>query len=138
MTPHFRWQSSYMGTVDYMVTDATGTYRAALRHTLGDYERSILNYDAAGIAKHVESAIGLLTRCVCDNAGEIPAATIEAFNAWRMAEHEKLESHLRANPERYGDESNWRDICRRPEPVAAGRWTRESGWTRVNPVSIAA
>jgi len=130
MTYHFKWQSSYMGTVDYMVTDSTGTFRAELRHQLGDYERSQLNYDADGIAKHVESTIGLLVRCVCDNRGEILPETIAAFNAWRTSEHERQMSFMRANPERYGTEFNepW---FQPPKPVCAGRWDSESGWTRV-------
>lgn len=134
----FEWKSSYMGETDYIIHDETGSYRATLRHNLGDYERSILNYDAAGIAKHVESKIGLLVRSVCDNEGEIPAATIAAFNAWCDSEYEAAESHFLANPDRYGEESNWRDICKRPIPVSAGRWTLESGWTRVETYSIAA
>jgi hypothetical protein len=130
MTYHFKWQSGYMGTVDYMVTDSTGTFRAELRTQLGDYERSILNYDADGIAKHVESTIGLLTRCVCDNHGEILPETIAAFNAWRADEHARQMAHMRAHPERYGTEFNepW---FQPPKPVHAGRWSEQTGWTRV-------
>lgn len=137
MSYFFRWKTSYMGCVWYEIVDETGRYEAELRNKLGDYERSILNYDPAGIAKHVESAIGLLTRCVCDNAGEISAATIAAFNAWRLAEHEKQMAHMRANPQRYGTDfpEPW---FQAPLPVAAGRWTKETGWTRVEPAAIAA
>ncbi|TJW14416.1 MAG: hypothetical protein E5W82_10595 [Mesorhizobium sp.] len=137
MSYFFRSTCSYMGCVWFEVRDQTGSYKAELRVALGDYERSILNYDPDGIRKHVENAIGLLTRCVADNAGEIPAATVAAFNAWRLAEHERHMAHLRANPERYGTEFSepW---FQPPLPVSAGRWTRESGWSRVEPMAIAA
>ena len=58
---HFEWKSGYMGTVDYIVTDETGTFRASLRHALGDYERSVLNPHAGeNYPAQVESEIGIL------------------------------------------------------------------------------
>jgi hypothetical protein len=130
MKYHFEWKSGYMGTVDYMVTDSTGTFRASLRTELRDYERSILNPHAPNIVRDVESAIGLLVRSVCDNCGEILPETIDAFNAWRASEHASQMAHMRANPDRYGTEFNepW---FQPPKPVRAGRWTAESGWTPV-------
>lgn len=124
----FEWKCSYMGTVDYIVTDETGTFRAELRHSLGDYERSILNYSVADIEKHVESEIGLLRRCVCDNRGEILPDTIAAFNEWRASEHERVTAYLHA---KYGDEFDDETWMQAPTPVFAGRWEKESGWTRV-------
>lgn len=131
MKYRFEWKTGYMGCVDYMVTDQTGTFRATLRHELGDYERSILNPHAPNIVRDTESEIGLLVRCVCDNSGEISPQTIDAFNAWRASEHERQMAHMRANPDRYGTEFNepW---FQPPMPVSAGRWTKESGWTRVS------
>lgn len=129
---HFAFKCSYMGCVDYMATDLTGTFRATLRTRLGDYERSILNVASdPTYPEKVESAIGLLVRCVCDDCGGIRPNTIKAFNDWRAAEHESAMAFMRAHPERYGTEFNepW---CQPPTPVYAGRWDKETGfWTRV-------
>ena len=128
---HFEWKSGYMGTVDYIVTDETGTFRASLRHSLGDYERSVLNPHAGeNYPAQVESEIGILRRCVCDNRGEVLPETLAAFNAWRTSEHERQMAHMRAHPDRYGTEFNepW---FQPPKPVHAGRWSKESGWERV-------
>lgn len=127
---YFDWKSGYMNTVEYMITDSTGSYRASLRHALGDYERSILNPHAPNLERDLESAIGLLTRCVCDNQGEISPDTIAAFNEWRASEHARQMAFMRAHPDRYGTEFN--EPCfQAPLPVSAGRWTSESGWQRV-------
>lgn len=131
----FAFKCSYMGSVWFTVTDATGTYEAEYRHTLGSYERSILNPNAAGsderpYADQVESEIGILRRSVCDNAGEISAETIAAFNHWRMSEHARVMAYFAERD--MLDESD-----KVPPPiVTAGRWTRGHGWTPVAPVAL--
>lgn len=133
----FEWHCSYMGTVDYMVTDETGTFRAELRIALGDYERSVLNYRPEEIGREVEATIGMLRRCVCDNRGEILPDTIAAFNAWNAAEHARLMAHMRADPARYGTDFSepW---FQAPTPVYSGFWERGKGWTRIEPQELAA
>lgn len=127
----FCWKSAYMGTMAYEIHDGTASYRAELRTHLGDYERSIVCYDADGIAKHLESAIGLLVRCVADNGGEIDADTIAAFNAWRQREHESMLAFMISQPERFGDAETLRREFPAPMPVSAGHWTQADGWRRV-------
>lgn len=134
----FSYKCGFMGEVDYTVTDASGTYIATVRHKLSDYERSILNPhagagDVVPYADQVASEIGILRRCVCENAGEISAETVAAFNHWRATEHARALEYMAANPERFGDVS---DMVA-PPPVTAGRWTRGHGWTPVAPVEMA-
>ncbi|WP_192242758.1 hypothetical protein [Mesorhizobium silamurunense] len=124
---HFRRVCSYMGTIEYEIRDDAGTYRAELRTRLCDYERSILNYRPDEIAPEIESTIGMLRRCVCDNRGEVDAATLAAFNAWRAAEHDSWLSRMRAEPERYG--TDFSDFPP-PVPAFAGFWEKGKGWTR--------
>lgn len=133
----FAWKCGFMGSSVYSVTDSTGTYEATLRNSLGDYERSILNphagaEDVVSFADQVESEIGILRRSVCDNAGEISAETLAAFNHWRAIEHARAIEFMAARPERFGDVS---DMVA-PSPVSAGRWTRGHGWKAVAPVAL--
>lgn len=131
----FEFKSSYMGCTWFTVTDQTGTYEAKLRRVLGSYERSILNPHAApedvvSFADQVASEIGILSRCVCDNAGEISAETIAAFNHWRLTEHNRVNA--------YFEERDMLDACDLlpPPVVTAGRWTRGHGWTAVAAVEM--
>lgn len=130
----FEWKCSYMGTLWFSISDETGSFEAELRLSLGDYERSILNPNPPDYARQVETEIGLLRRCVCDNQGEILPSTVAAFNAWRASEFNRQIAFMKANPERFGNDFS--DFAE-PEPVAAGRWTRGIGWQRVEPVGIA-
>ena len=131
----FAFKCGFMGTVSYTVTDETGTFEAELRHTLGSYERSILNpYAGAGdivsYPDQVATEIGILRRSPCDNAGEVRPSTVTAFNHWRATEHARAVAFMLERPERFGDVS---DMIA-PPPVAGGRWSKGTGWTRVAPV----
>lgn len=129
----FAFRSAYMGETDFHITaPGAPTFRATLRHALPDYERRILNYDADGIRKHVEAAIGLLVRCTAFDAGEITAETVAAFNAWQARENADLLAYMIAHPDRYGPEADLRAEFPAPVPVAAGRWTSAHGWQRVD------
>jgi hypothetical protein len=104
--PTFRWKYSYMGCVSYMVTDETGTYEAEIRHGFSDYESSITNGDLS--RQEAKSAIGVLRRHSSVKLGAdrysfaMPRATVDAFNAWRSAEHARHVAQIKAQPERYG------------------------------------
>jgi hypothetical protein len=128
----FAFKSSYLGEVDYMVSDSTGTFRATLRHGLGDYERSILN--GPDVVHECETAIGLLIRCVCDNGGEVLPETVAAFNAWRAAEAQRMADFMKARPERFGADIQ----TETPMLAAGGYWQRGEGWIRRETLSIAA
>lgn len=125
MTPKFAWQSSFMGTVDYMVTDETGIYRASLRQSVSEYELSIANGDE--VRRDMRGGIGLLVRGV----EPIPAATVAAFNAWRLAEHTRQIAQIDAQPDRYGVLAP-DDSLRRPPMVArAAEYVTGRGWIPV-------
>ncbi len=133
----FAFKCGFMGNTSYTVTDETGTFEAELRHTLGAYERSILNphacpEDVVSYPDQVASEIGILRRSVCDNAGQLRPATVAAFNHWRSTEHARAVAFMLDNPERYGDVSDMVP----PPPVTAGRWTRGHGWSAVAPVAL--
>lgn len=133
----FKWTCGYQGTTDFEIREPNGrTFRAYLRHTLSDYERSVLN-PAAGpnYAAEVESEIGLLRQSVCDNSGEIAPDTIAAFNAWRRREYESMFSHMESEPGRYGKIAELRREFPAPAPVRAGRWTKGTGWEPVGEVA---
>lgn len=125
MKTNFRWKCSYMGTVWYQVTDATGTYEAALRHSIGNYELSICNGDT--VRRDAKAAIGLLVRD-CNSAVAVPPETVAAFNAWRAAEHAAHMAKLDSQPERYGVIAP-NDELRQPPMVArAAIYVCGPGW----------
>lgn len=126
MNPSFKWQCSFMGTVDFMVTDETGTYRASMRLSVpSGYELSIANGD--DVRRDMRASLGLLVHGV----EPISAETVAAFNTWRAAEHAAFMAKLDAQPERYGvilaD-----DNLRKPPLVArAARYVTGHGWQPV-------
>jgi hypothetical protein len=124
----FVWKCSYMGTVWYQVTDATGTYKAALRHSVGEYELSIANGDI--VRRDMKAGIGLLVRD-CNGATAVPAETVAAFNAWRMAEHTEQMARLDSQPERYGVIAPDDEMRRPPMTARAAVYVIGPGWTPV-------
>lgn len=123
--PTFRWTCSYMGCIWFAVYDETGHYEAVLRRELGDYERSIA---APSAIPDMEAAVGLLVRNSFPSRG-IPSATVDAFNAWRLAEHAKTLAALRAQPHRYGEIPDDDPIAQPPAIArAGGRYEAGAGW----------
>jgi len=104
MQPTFKRRSAYLGSVWFDVTDSTGSYTAELRQRLDSYEWSILNGDA--YRQQCLQEIGILHREHCaslaDTSFAIPAETVAAFNAWRLAEHNRHIATLDSAPDRYG------------------------------------
>lgn len=138
-TYRFRRMIAFMGVVEYEVTDATGTYRAEIRHSYTDYELSIANGD--DVRRQIKEEVGILRRHSCasrtDHSFEMPAATIEAFNAWRLAEHLAFIAHLDASPQRYGIIAA--DDPLRAPPMIAKRGRFERGrWLVTEPEAAAA
>lgn len=135
MIPRFRWTCSYQGCVSYEVTDATGTYEAELRREVSDYELAHANGD--DVRQEMRSAVGILRRShsiavsMTERTSEVPAETVAAFNAWRLAEHEKLLASLRSQPHRYGTIPDDDPLAQPPEPAARGRYVNgENRWER--------
>lgn len=121
---HFAFTSGFAGETDYEILEPAGArYRAHLQHTICDYWRD--QWERTGALADRESRLGLLVRSVGDNAGEISADTIEAFNAWQRREFEAFEAWFAA---RYPGDTHTESA---PAPIAAGRWTRADGWQRV-------
>lgn len=132
----FKWTCGFAGGTEFEIREPNGaTFRADLQHTISDYWREQWRDRAL---PEIESRLGLLVRGVCDNGGEIFAETIDAFNAWRLREYERQMSTMCAQPHRYGAADQLRAEFPAPTPVAAGHWTKESGWRRVERQTVAA
>jgi hypothetical protein len=134
MKPSFRWTCSYMGCVWFEASDDTGTYEIELRRELSAYERAQLNGGPDGAyAAEVERLIGWLQKT--HGRGPVPAETVAAFNAWRMAEHHRFMRRLEADPDRYGP-LDPADPLLQPPTLAKGAAhfhvtvepTKENGW----------
>lgn len=134
MTPHFEWTCSYQNTVSYKVHDDTGSYEIEERRPFGlacdeAYCRRTYNGDSEQFDREVVGAIGTVHRKYSGDV--IPPATLEAFNAWRLAEHEKAKAKLRAAPDRYGSEdgpNGWANIIKAPAVVKRAVWRTGTGW----------
>lgn len=130
--PTFRWRVSYMGTVWYDVTDETGSYSAALRHSASNYELSIANGDE--VRRDIKTEIGILRREFPARDGyAMPAATVAAFNDWRMERHRAFMAHLEAAPERYGVIAADDALRQDPKPARRGDYVAGAGWRELEP-----
>ena len=124
MTPIFSRKSAYMGCRFYKVSDSTGNYEIEERYELGDYERSIMN-PCVDIDREILAMIGFVRRSY--SQGAIPGETIEAFNVWRLAQHNTAIAKMDAQPDRYDLAAD--DPIRIPPPVVRGAmWTPEAGF----------
>lgn len=152
MQPKFRWKCSYMGTVEYEISDRTGVYRAEIRHSVGDYELSIANGET--VRRDMKAAIGILHRChftdsefraSCDSGTGgpfyvVPAETVAAFNAWRAAEHAEHIAKLEAEPHSYGVIAADDPIRKPPMVAVGGHYMIGTGWIKhdAQPEAVAA
>jgi hypothetical protein len=99
--------------VDYEVTGPGLNRVTAQEHrTVEPYDSKLHNYktEEEYIAAH---PTGLLLF----HGSGIPAPTqelMDAFNAWRMSEHESSLAELRARPDKYGEESTWTHMAPAP------------------------
>jgi hypothetical protein len=124
--PRFRWTCSYMGRQEFEVIDETGTYRVETRYEASDYQRGISSYDDQGWQREVVDAIGLLYRYHGRLDQPIPQSTVDAFNAWRLAEHQAFVKLLRDHPDKYG--TNAADGVEPPMVVRGARYVVGTGW----------
>ena len=123
---HFRWTCSYLGVVDYEITDGTGTYRAELRREASDYERGIYNGDEDQWQREVVASIGALHRYI--STEWIPDETVRAFNEWRAQKHASTIAEMKAQPHRYGDPTTLERDFPPPIPAKSGRYVSGKGW----------
>jgi hypothetical protein len=115
-----------MGRQEFEVIDETGIYRVETRYEASDYERGIASYDDQGWQREVVGAIGLLYPYHGRLDQPIPQSTVDAFNAWRLAEHEAFVKLLRDHPDKYG--TNAADAVEPPMVVRGARYVIGTGW----------
>jgi hypothetical protein len=124
----FRWTCSYMGTVDYEIVGDGPVYTATLRREASDYEESIYNHRSplADWERDVVASIGLLHRS--DSRFAIAQEVVDAFNAWRQAEHDAFVKLLRDHPEKYGPFGDDDPLLVPPVPARGAHYQVGTGW----------
>ena len=127
MTPHFNFKCSYLGNLSYAVSDDTGVYEAEVRRDLISYDDYHYNGTRGEYARDIEESLNLLHRH-CESWLPMPAATIAAFNAWLVAEDERMKSHILGNPTRYGITSPNDPFFQAPKPAAGAHYEVGKGW----------
>ena len=124
----FRWTSSYMGKVDYEVLGDGNPYTATVRREASDYEKSIYNHASplADWERDEVASIGLLHRH--DSRYPISQEVVDAFNAWRQAEHDAFVKLLRGNPHKYGPLAEDDPLLVAPVPARGAHYQVGTGW----------
>jgi hypothetical protein len=124
----FRWTCSYMGTVDYEVVGDGPVYTATVRREASDYEKSRYNHRSplADWERDVVASIGLLHRH--DSRYPISQDVVDAFNAWRQDEHERLVKMIRDNPHKYGPLVDDDPLLVPPVPARGAHYQVGTGW----------
>jgi hypothetical protein len=130
MQPTFKWRCSYQGTVWYDVCDHTGTYEAEFRHRADEYE--CVGYN--GDPRELVDAIGIFRRSHILSSNdeklfEVPQSTVDAFNAWRIAERAKHVAEIKSQPHRYGEIDESDPFLFPPIlPARQGHYVMGKGW----------
>lgn len=119
--PKFKWRCSYQGKIWYDCWDETGMYELELRRSADDYERKFYNGNDDEWQRNNVAMIGVLRRS--HNIDQpVPDSTFQAFNEWLESEFNSHMAHMKANPQRYGDVTDYEGKYR-PKPArAAARW----------------
>lgn len=127
MIPRFAWKVSFADYVEFEVTDESGTYRVEMRQRPPSaYWLQHANGD--DVRRDMHADLGLL-RLSHGFPFEVSRATLDAFNAWRLAEHEDHIRQMEARPDRYGVIAA-DDPLRQPPLVAwRGFYVSGQGWT---------
>jgi hypothetical protein len=127
----FRWVSSYLNIVDYDVYGDGSPYRIETRRAINrfnyDYQRSIFNGTEAEWQRDVIGAIDLLFRSHHTEQA-LPQTVVDAFNAWRAAEHAQQIAHIKAHPEKYGDLDENDPLFEAPPVVRGAQYVISTGW----------
>lgn len=125
----FRFESGYQGDQDFTVYGDGEPYRVSLRVAADALVPRGWNYDQPTYERDVVASVGLLRRHDGREVA-IPAAVVEAFNAWRLADYQRARQLIDEQAERYGVIDWERDpVFKRPIPARAGayytvRWNR--------------
>lgn len=137
MKTQFRFTCSYIGCIWYNVTDESGTYSVEFRHCFSDYESSISNGD--DVRRDCRDAIGILRREHCSDSDmtawrldkrapcfAVSQSTVDAFNAWRAEERASHLAKMKADPARYGENSE--SVFSPIIPARRGWYVSGAGW----------
>jgi len=123
----FRSVLSYRGCHTYEVCGDGSPYRVEVRHDASAYHRSIFGGDDAKWQRDVVAAIGLLhRRHDCDTP--VSQRVVDAFNAWRAAEHAQIVEEIRSQPGRHGNLAPDNPILVPPQVVCGARYEAGKGW----------
>jgi hypothetical protein len=143
MTHTFRWTCSYLGCIEFEISNPTERYLAEFRHAASDYELSICNGD--DVRRDALASIGILRRKWSTDAEsrawrespetarlyQVPSETVAAFNAWRFAEQRRRIADIESQPHRYGILADGDPIRKPPLHADSGYYVCGKGWTRV-------
>lgn len=127
MVYKFSRKSAYRGTLWFdCYGQEEGSGELELRMGLDDSERAELNYTPEALERDVLGSIGVLQWR--HGLEPVPQAMLDAFNAWRLAEHSAAIAKMDAAPERYGLTPD--DPLRTPPPLAwaGGQYMVGEGW----------
>lgn len=114
----FAWTCAYLNRSWFTVATPAGERGTLeLRTRLCEYEASIYNGGRDAYLREQEPLVGVL-RFEHSSDRPMPPALVEAFNAWRIADHEGSLAYMRARPERYGAEDEWNAEMYVPPPLA--------------------
>jgi len=121
----FAWTCSGMGHVYFKVFD--GQQQAEMEyasiHSLEPYYMQHLNEQGRQDAPH---GVNLLR--YHHSHKPVSQDLLDAFNAWRLAEHLKSWAHLEANPARYGVIAADDPLRQSPEVLRGGWYVVGRGW----------
>lgn len=124
----FNWQGSGMGHVWFRAytPEGNGELEYVSPQHLQPYHRKHYNGTAAEFARDVEAALHVLHWQ--DSRKPVSPELIQAFNAWRMAEHAEHCAKILAAPERYGVTDSADPLLAPPVVLRGGRYQSGHGW----------
>jgi hypothetical protein len=124
MTYSFAFKCSYLNSTYYTVTpEGQPSFEVEYRWRLSDYEASIYN---GGPEKYRADCTPRIMALLSVTA-PVTLTLLAAFNMWVRREHEASLAQMRAMPERYGPESDWRDHISAPACALSGIWYDADG-----------
>jgi hypothetical protein len=139
MNIRFRWMSAFLNIYHYEVLGDGAPYRIETRHPIAaaqnDYQRAIFNGTEEEWQRDVIAATNLLFRAT-EIDRPLSRAVVDAFNAWRAAEHQRAIGEIRENPAKYGEiEQN--DPVLTPPPIVRGaHYVVGQGWVVDEPIAL--
>lgn len=127
MTYYFRLKCCYRGEADY---ELAGN-RLSIQERAESYQQAGYNGTEAEYQRDVIGRLGILWQ---HGSIETPvdAETVEAFNAWRQAEHEKHKAQILAHPEKYEITDPNHEYFKPPIKAVRGFYQVGTGWIKTD------